>query len=303
MSHLRKLATARWLLQESPPDPGEVPPSDPANAARLASTEPCVWLSPAFPASCPLSPHSYCSPAGSIAPRCHQQVSHGGLANIIPKLPPQAAVQASQLCGVKGQAKATSKELAETPKHRRLAANARERKRMHGLNHAFDELRSVIPAFDNDKKLSKYETLQMAQIYIAELTELLQNVSQQSLGAGSSPSDCPNVKVANNKLCPTNRCSLQTPASACSPNIPEGSPKVISDGTGDTGPAAQRLKLLSPCKSARNESKVASCCSDGESSPHSHYSDWEEGQADTLLYQRSEHFSDLSHAPMARKAS
>nr|AMN92150.1 atonal-like protein 1 [Lethenteron camtschaticum] len=58
-------------------------------------------------------------------------------------------------------------------KQRRLAANARERRRMHGLNHAFDRLRNVIPSFAGDKKLSKYETLQMAQIYIGALAELL----------------------------------------------------------------------------------------------------------------------------------
>uniref|UniRef100_A0A3B4X5T3 BHLH domain-containing protein n=1 Tax=Seriola lalandi dorsalis TaxID=1841481 RepID=A0A3B4X5T3_SERLL len=58
-------------------------------------------------------------------------------------------------------------------KHRRVAANARERRRMHGLNKAFDELRSVIPSLENEKKLSKYDTLQMAQIYINELSELL----------------------------------------------------------------------------------------------------------------------------------
>ncbi|KAI4894465.1 hypothetical protein NFI96_003678 [Prochilodus magdalenae] len=62
---------------------------------------------------------------------------------------------------------------AAVQKQRRIAANARERRRMHGLNHAFDELRSVIPALDNDKKLSKYETLQMAQIYISALADLL----------------------------------------------------------------------------------------------------------------------------------
>uniref|UniRef100_A0A3Q3K455 BHLH domain-containing protein n=1 Tax=Monopterus albus TaxID=43700 RepID=A0A3Q3K455_MONAL len=57
---------------------------------------------------------------------------------------------------------------------RRLAANARERRRMLGLNVAFDRLRSVIPNLESDKKLSKSETLQMAQIYIATLSELLQ---------------------------------------------------------------------------------------------------------------------------------
>ncbi|CAB1429960.1 unnamed protein product [Pleuronectes platessa] len=63
-------------------------------------------------------------------------------------------------------------------KHRRVAANARERRRMHGLNKAFDELRSVIPSVENERKLSKYDTLQMAQIYITELSDLLVGVVQ-----------------------------------------------------------------------------------------------------------------------------
>lgn len=64
--------------------------------------------------------------------------------------------------------------LERAQKRRRLAANARERRRMLGLNVAFDRLRSVIPNLESDKKLSKSETLQMAQIYIATLSELLQ---------------------------------------------------------------------------------------------------------------------------------
>lgn len=58
-------------------------------------------------------------------------------------------------------------------KKRRLAANARERRRMHSLNVAFDRLRNVVPSIGNDRKLSKYETLQMAQSYITALSELL----------------------------------------------------------------------------------------------------------------------------------
>lgn len=58
-------------------------------------------------------------------------------------------------------------------KKRRLAANARERRRMNGLNDAFDRLREVIPALSGDQKLSKFETLQMAQTYISALAELL----------------------------------------------------------------------------------------------------------------------------------
>ncbi|XP_050078185.1 T-cell acute lymphocytic leukemia protein 1 homolog [Anopheles maculipalpis] len=61
----------------------------------------------------------------------------------------------------------------EIVKKRRLAANARERRRMNSLNDAFDRLRDVVPSLGNDRKLSKFETLQMAQTYIAALNELL----------------------------------------------------------------------------------------------------------------------------------
>ncbi|KAK6644863.1 hypothetical protein RUM43_001136 [Polyplax serrata] len=59
-------------------------------------------------------------------------------------------------------------------KKRRLAANARERRRMNGLNEAFDRLREVIPSLGADHKLSKFETLQMAQSYIHALCDLLE---------------------------------------------------------------------------------------------------------------------------------
>ncbi|KAI4469828.1 basic helix-loop-helix protein neurogenin-related [Holotrichia oblita] len=59
-------------------------------------------------------------------------------------------------------------------KKRRLAANARERRRMNGLNEAFDRLRQVIPSLKSDHKLSKFETLQMAQTYISTLRDLLE---------------------------------------------------------------------------------------------------------------------------------
>ncbi|XP_072229404.1 transcription factor Atoh1 [Leuresthes tenuis] len=84
--------------------------------------------------------------------------------------------------------------LERAQRRRRLAANARERRRMLGLNVAFDRLRSVIPNLESDKKLSKSETLQMAQIYIATLSELLQegacggsqaNNAERTSGAGA----------------------------------------------------------------------------------------------------------------------
>ncbi|KAK3528729.1 hypothetical protein QTP70_010167 [Hemibagrus guttatus] len=60
-------------------------------------------------------------------------------------------------------------------RRRRLAANARERRRMLGLNVAFERLRSVIPRLQSERRLSKSETLQMAQIYIGTLSEMLQD--------------------------------------------------------------------------------------------------------------------------------
>lgn len=76
----------------------------------------------------------------------------------------------------KNATNANSKPLPANPtvmKKRRLAANARERRRMNSLNDAYEKLRDVLPNFGPDKKLSKYETLQMAQTYMNTLKELL----------------------------------------------------------------------------------------------------------------------------------
>ena len=62
---------------------------------------------------------------------------------------------------------------------RRRDANKRERKRMNGLNEAFEKLREHIPGGEkqNNKKLSKIETLQMANMYIRNLVHILQQDS------------------------------------------------------------------------------------------------------------------------------
>lgn len=65
-------------------------------------------------------------------------------------------------------------------KKRRLAANARERRRMNGLNEAFDKLRDVVPSLGPDHKLSKFETLQMAQTYISALCDLLERGADET---------------------------------------------------------------------------------------------------------------------------
>lgn len=58
-------------------------------------------------------------------------------------------------------------------RYRRLIANERERNRMHGLNVAFENLRSVLPSLGSSKQFSKYETLQMASNYIRALKNML----------------------------------------------------------------------------------------------------------------------------------
>ena len=70
--------------------------------------------------------------------------------------------------------KSDSVDLPESVmKKRRLAANARERRRMDLLNQGFDRLRNVLPGLGPETQLSKYETLQMAQEYINQLTQIL----------------------------------------------------------------------------------------------------------------------------------
>ncbi|XP_056386663.1 neurogenin-3 [Hyla sarda] len=59
-------------------------------------------------------------------------------------------------------------------KNRRTKANDRERNRMHNLNSALDALRSVLPTFPDDAKLTKIETLRFAHNYIWALSETLQ---------------------------------------------------------------------------------------------------------------------------------
>ncbi len=67
--------------------------------------------------------------------------------------------------------------LQSIQKERRIAANARERRRMNSINSAFDRLRSVLPQLDGGRKMSKYEALQMAQQYIKCLDTILNGPS------------------------------------------------------------------------------------------------------------------------------
>lgn len=66
------------------------------------------------------------------------------------------------------EGKSKSKKGSTGQKHVRLNINSRERRRMHDLNDALDELRSVIPYAHSPsvRKLSKIATLLLAKNYI-----------------------------------------------------------------------------------------------------------------------------------------
>lgn len=97
-----------------------------------------------------------------------------------------------------GRKKATRPPSPTVLKKRRLAANTRERRRMNGLNDAFDRLREVIPQLGSDHKLSKFETLQMAQTYIGSLMGLLERSSSNP----STPLPYPSKPCSEEELLP-----------------------------------------------------------------------------------------------------
>ncbi|CAF0723893.1 unnamed protein product [Rotaria sp. Silwood1] len=94
---------------------------------------------------------------------------------------------------IHNQSVTTDRNVKAKPKRRRIAslaqrraANVRERKRMFSLNEAFDQLREIVPIFAYEKKLSRIETLRLAIIYIAFMTELVlsgKTVDEASLNA------------------------------------------------------------------------------------------------------------------------
>lgn len=81
----------------------------------------------------------------------------------------------------------------------RRAANIRERRRMFNLNSAFDKLRKKVPTFAYEKRLSRIETLRLAIMYIAFMTEVVgccskegaepcvEDVTQAGVGAPFAP--------------------------------------------------------------------------------------------------------------------
>ncbi|KAF7200462.1 atonal bHLH transcription factor 1 [Nothobranchius furzeri] len=178
----------------------------------------------------------------------------------------------------------SSKPVNGVQRQRRVAANARERRRMHGLNHAFDELRSVIPAFDNDKKLSKYETLQMAQIYINALAELLQgpvsaNTCNSESSSSSSALKCDIMLSPDDGFEGVKERDSQSPSTcrtAAGVSVHISGVPFRSSLQETQFSAAGEEETRSPAAAQFGNGRKASPRSDGEFSPHSHFSDSDE---------------------------
>ncbi|XP_048360835.1 transcription factor ATOH1-like [Sphaerodactylus townsendi] len=128
------------------------------------------------------------SPAGRRAPPLHSPAEEELRAAPDPRARPGSVCPGARpqvLRGAPGR-KVAAAAGAWLRQRRRLAANARERRRMLGLNVAFDRLRSVVPARRGQRKLSKAETLQVAQIYISMLSQLLLRPAGQTSSAPGS---------------------------------------------------------------------------------------------------------------------
>ncbi|KAL2077434.1 hypothetical protein ACEWY4_026938 [Coilia grayii] len=103
-------------------------------------------------------------------------------------------------------------------KNRRLKANDRERNRMHNLNDALDTLRSVLPAFPDDTKLTKIETLRFAHNYIWALSETIR-IADQRPNKARDPSSLllsPLARVTDAPSPGSDACSWSSGASSSS---------------------------------------------------------------------------------------
>ena len=68
----------------------------------------------------------------------------------------------------------------------RKAANVRERRRMFEMNDAFDGLRTAVPKFAYEKRLSRIDTLRLAGDYISFMMQLLKTTSTTTTTTATS---------------------------------------------------------------------------------------------------------------------
>ncbi|KAG5263429.1 hypothetical protein AALO_G00264740 [Alosa alosa] len=102
-------------------------------------------------------------------------------------------------------------------KNRRVKANDRERNRMHNLNDALDTLRTILPAFPDDTKLTKIETLRFAHNYIWALSETIRIADQRQTKPRDSTHLLPPLPCVADAPSPgSDACSWSSGASSSS---------------------------------------------------------------------------------------
>ncbi|XP_020041049.1 neurogenin-1 [Castor canadensis] len=135
----------------------------------LTDEEDCARLQPPASASGP------CAPARRVAPGAT------GTSEV-----PGVQDEEQERRRRRGRARVRPEALLHSLRRsRRVKANDRERNRMHNLNAALDALRSVLPSFPDDTKLTKIETLRFAYNYIWALAETLRLADQGLPGGGA----------------------------------------------------------------------------------------------------------------------
>lgn len=101
-------------------------------------------------------------------------------------------------------------------KNRRLKANDRERNRMHNLNDALDALRGVLPAFPDETKLTKIETLRFAHNYIWALSETIRIADLQAVKPGEAPRPLSPPRLGDAPSPGSDACSWSSSSSSSS---------------------------------------------------------------------------------------
>ena len=67
---------------------------------------------------------------------------------------------------------------------------------MGQLNVAFNHLRNVLPKHNNDRELSKFETIHLAKNYIRALNEMLSQAEMAQNSTPSRPSSSSTISAA-----------------------------------------------------------------------------------------------------------
>ena len=173
-------------------------------------------------------------------------------------------------------------ELLKVKKVRRMKANDRERTRMQTLNHALEKLRVVLPAFPDETKLTKIETLRFANSYIQTLTEQI-----KALDTGLPP----NLPVTGweGMLAPSQDSLQHCAILAHSLMSQQFGPIGQGEGGGEGGPGTPWDQPLSPAVPVRGQQQFPSHPGQQYHAPHPGRYPGDAGQEPSQ--QSGQHFS------------